>query len=339
MYDGFNSNKTFWTDSNGLEMQKRVINHRDTFDMKNTKQNISSNFYPVTSAIIMRDTNSTKQVTILNDRCQAGAAALEKNTIELIQHRRLLQDDIRGVEEPLNERDSNGNGIRVNARYLMHIFDRQKSESKQRYQQQHVDQQLQYFFAMNYTEGEDKTSVSTFEPKVGTAIPDSFKSFLYQAYPLGKHRIQLRLENIYDLFDTDANTISKKSSKPQYMDLYKFGKALWLEANPNSNRNVQIHVKELSLSGNQLESENEKWKQQHMRKWIGQDDHKRPKYTAPKDINGLKGMVLEPQRIRTFEVSFKVDQTQMIKLKRQEVMLQLNQKAVNPLNTDDDEQS
>jgi lysosomal alpha-mannosidase len=61
MYDGFNTNKTFWTDSNGLEMQKRVINHRDTFDVvKDTKQNISSNFYPVTSAIVMRDVTSNK---------------------------------------------------------------------------------------------------------------------------------------------------------------------------------------------------------------------------------------------------------------------------------------
>lgn len=30
-FDDFQSNKTFWTDSNGLEMQKRVLNHRDTF--------------------------------------------------------------------------------------------------------------------------------------------------------------------------------------------------------------------------------------------------------------------------------------------------------------------
>lgn len=61
MYDSFNANQTFWTDSNGLEMQKRRINFRETFDVvKNTKQNISSNFYPVTSAIAMRDVNSNK---------------------------------------------------------------------------------------------------------------------------------------------------------------------------------------------------------------------------------------------------------------------------------------
>lgn len=133
MYDGFNANKTFWTDANGLQMQKRVINFREDFDVvKDTKQNISSNFYPVTSAIAMRDIHSTKQVTILNDRCQAGAADIDKSTIELIQNRRLIQDDIRGVEEPLNERDSKGQGLKVNARYYMHIFDRLKGQSRQR---------------------------------------------------------------------------------------------------------------------------------------------------------------------------------------------------------------
>lgn len=85
MYDGFNANKTFWTDSNGLEMQKRVLNYRPTFDVAtNTKQNISSNFYPVTSAIAMRDVNSSRQVTVMNDRCQAGSAEIDKSTIELI---------------------------------------------------------------------------------------------------------------------------------------------------------------------------------------------------------------------------------------------------------------
>lgn len=31
MYDGFNSNKTFYTDTNGLEMQQRWIDYQPTF--------------------------------------------------------------------------------------------------------------------------------------------------------------------------------------------------------------------------------------------------------------------------------------------------------------------
>ena len=165
-------------------------------------------------------------------------------------------------------------------------------------------------------------------------MPFSFNTFVYQASPLGKNKIQLRLENIYDLFDTDGNPNSpdvERSSKPYFIDMYKFARALWQEANPSSHHNVQMTIRELSLSGNQLASDNEKWKNTHQKKWVGKDDSSRPVFKAPADINGLRGVALEPQRIRTFEVTFKVDQTQMIKLKRQEVMLQLNQKSVTPM--------
>lgn len=34
--DNFDNNQTFWTDSNGLEMQKRILNYRPTWDLVNT---------------------------------------------------------------------------------------------------------------------------------------------------------------------------------------------------------------------------------------------------------------------------------------------------------------
>ena len=40
-----------------------------------------------------------------------------------MQNRRLFYDDYRGVEEPLNERDEQGNGIQVDAVYQVHLFD------------------------------------------------------------------------------------------------------------------------------------------------------------------------------------------------------------------------
>jgi hypothetical protein len=106
MYDGFKANGTFWTDSNGLEMQERKIGFQKTFSLANDKQKIASNFYPVTSAIAIRDVESGKQVVVMNDRTQAGSADIDgTSTIELMQHRRLLQDDLRGLNEPLNEVD------------------------------------------------------------------------------------------------------------------------------------------------------------------------------------------------------------------------------------------
>jgi len=66
----------------------------------------------------------------MNDRAQGGSADLtEKGTIEMMQQRRLLFDDDLGIEEPLNETDSDGFGIRVNAMYYLHIFDMSKGMS------------------------------------------------------------------------------------------------------------------------------------------------------------------------------------------------------------------
>lgn len=53
MYNGFNTNKTFWTDSNSLVMLKRELR-----DYGNTEYTIAGNFYPVTSAIAMRSASS-----------------------------------------------------------------------------------------------------------------------------------------------------------------------------------------------------------------------------------------------------------------------------------------
>lgn len=64
--NGFNNNGRFWTDSNALTMQERVFNYRDSWDFPNretkvdkVKFNISANYYPVDSAIAMRDFNGT----------------------------------------------------------------------------------------------------------------------------------------------------------------------------------------------------------------------------------------------------------------------------------------
>jgi hypothetical protein len=103
MYNGFTANRTFWTDSNALQMIERNIK-----DLGRPDYTIPGNYYPVTSAIAMRDFNkgSNLQVTIMNDRPQGGSADLFNNTIELMQHRRLLGSDDKGIEEPLNETDT-----------------------------------------------------------------------------------------------------------------------------------------------------------------------------------------------------------------------------------------
>ena len=130
----------FWTDSNGLEMQKREIvlyegnttQQNNQTDYNPNSYTISNNYYPVDSAIALRDQSnkSNVQVTIMNERPQGGSADLtDKATIEIMQNRRVLMDDGFGIEESLNETDSDGIGLRQTALYYLHIFDTEKGAS------------------------------------------------------------------------------------------------------------------------------------------------------------------------------------------------------------------
>ncbi|KAK4872843.1 hypothetical protein RN001_014872 [Aquatica leii] len=95
------SESTFYTDSNGREMLKRVRNFRPTWNL-NLTEKIASNYYPVTSKILIRDPHEDLEVAILNDRAQGGTS-LKDGEIELMLHRNCLNDDAFGVGEPLDE--------------------------------------------------------------------------------------------------------------------------------------------------------------------------------------------------------------------------------------------
>ena len=70
-YD-INNNQTFYTDSNGLEMQQRILNYRPSFNFSSFEQ-VSGNYYPVNSAIAIVDETKQLQMTVLNDRSQGGS--------------------------------------------------------------------------------------------------------------------------------------------------------------------------------------------------------------------------------------------------------------------------
>lgn len=61
------------------------------------------------------------QMVVMNSRSQGGSV-LQEGRIELMQNRRLNKDDWRGMGDPLDEVDSNGNGISVQATYYVQLF-------------------------------------------------------------------------------------------------------------------------------------------------------------------------------------------------------------------------
>ena len=124
----FNNADVFYTDSNGLEMQERKINYRPDFTLV-TDEFASSNYYPVNSAIVIRDLGTNHQLTVMNDRSQGGSV-LADGSVELMQNRRLLHDDGRGVGEALDETNGESVGIQVNTRYFLQLFDYTKQKSE-----------------------------------------------------------------------------------------------------------------------------------------------------------------------------------------------------------------
>ena len=89
-----------WTDANGREFQRRLRNRRPSFNFTLVSP-IASNYYPVTTAVKLND--SQTGFVVLVDRAE-GAASLQDGAIELMVHRRFLCGC--GFDEPLNETDA-----------------------------------------------------------------------------------------------------------------------------------------------------------------------------------------------------------------------------------------
>lgn len=302
-YDSFDPNSTFFTDSNGLEMQERKIRNI-TLDNKLAENELgynyatlAANYYPVGSAIAIRDHSglSSLQVTVMNDRTQGGAADLSsKANIELMQHRRLLRDDDLGVEEALNETDNAGDGLRVTARYLMQVFDTQKGASKQRETQINLEQPLQYSFVFDFKQSGKANKPPTHNAADDIAVKNFLKEGSIRMYPMAKNQIILRLENLADTFDD-------RGARTHYINLQKYARDLYMDIN-NGAQPQFLTITETSLSANQaltqVQSEKFNWR------GIGDQSSLSQFLQSPVDRGGLRGVALEPQRIRSFTVSF-----------------------------------
>eukprot|EP01016_Furgasonia_blochmanni_P055610 TRINITY_DN933_c0_g2_i14.p1 TRINITY_DN933_c0_g2~~TRINITY_DN933_c0_g2_i14.p1 ORF type:complete len:629 (+),score=158.48 TRINITY_DN933_c0_g2_i14:164-2050(+) len=98
--------KVFFTDANGMEMQKRVLNYRPTFKL-DVREPVAGNYYPVDTAIQIIDQADQTTLTLLNDRAQGGSS-LNKGQVEVMLQRKIYHDDWRGVNEGLMESGPDG---------------------------------------------------------------------------------------------------------------------------------------------------------------------------------------------------------------------------------------
>ena len=266
-YD-LNNNNTFYTDSNGLEMQERVLNYRPTWNLS-TDEPVSANYYPINSAIVIQDTKKNYSMIVTNDRSQGGSV-LENAHIEFMQHRRLFYDDARGVGEPLSENGTYGIGIQVQATYNLMFTNMSATYSKQRFQQLIQDDPLQYSFAFNYTISKVSVKVEfpshPLEGVVQQPLTGQPAPVKVQLFPMEKNLLLARLENIGDLFDYPAN--STLQNTVVYVDIPSLAKNLYFQANGQSAQLSGININETQLTGIQSYADMQKQKLD----WRGVDD-------------------------------------------------------------------
>ncbi|XP_014748733.1 PREDICTED: lysosomal alpha-mannosidase [Sturnus vulgaris] len=105
----------FYTDSNGRQVLERRRDYRPTWNLSQSEP-VAGNYYPVNTRIFIRD--QKVQLTVLTDRSQGGSSILD-GSLELMVHRRLLNDDKRGLGEALDEPGADGRGLVVRGRHLV----------------------------------------------------------------------------------------------------------------------------------------------------------------------------------------------------------------------------
>ncbi|XP_072039219.1 lysosomal alpha-mannosidase-like [Amphiura filiformis] len=114
------TNKTFYTDSNGRQIIKRIRDHRDTWDYIPV-QPVSGNYYPVNSRIFIKDATE-RQFTVLTDRRadrSQGGSSIRDGSVELMVHRRSVHGGVKN--EALNETGQFGDGLIVRGSHYIFV--------------------------------------------------------------------------------------------------------------------------------------------------------------------------------------------------------------------------
>eukprot|EP00331_Platyophrya_macrostoma_P022192 CAMPEP_0176445692 /NCGR_PEP_ID=MMETSP0127-20121128/23863_1 /TAXON_ID=938130 /ORGANISM="Platyophrya macrostoma, Strain WH" /LENGTH=983 /DNA_ID=CAMNT_0017831547 /DNA_START=80 /DNA_END=3031 /DNA_ORIENTATION=+ len=232
-----NNNQVFYTDSNGLEMQERVLNYRPTWNFT-TGQGSSGNYYPITNAISIQDNTTGLRATLLTDRSH-GATSLQNGQLEVMLHRRLICDDGRGVGEPLNETDWDGQGLR---QWFSNRLVFGNDSDAQRTAQFHLDQPNMVLLAQ-YPQTSIEKIVMSSHPHVN----------VHSAF-----RVERMLEAVNnDVLPDNVKITYKPHNATDY--------TIWIHNLNEANvtvpvaalselPNQTVTLSELSLSGNQLRS-------------------------------------------------------------------------------------
>lgn len=189
------SNKTFYTDANGRQMMKRVVDYRPTWELQQTEP-VAGNYYPVNSRILLKDVAKKIQLTILTDRSQGGAS-LRNGHVELMLHRRTISDDALGVAEPLKEDGVDGKPLIVRGSHYVILDTIESSTSLHRSMAQYLYMSPYYgFFNLDQSPQEFVEQFNYKWSGLKSLLPDNVHILTLEEWHNGK--VLLRLEHYFE---------------------------------------------------------------------------------------------------------------------------------------------
>merc|ERR1740121_1377041 len=174
-------------------MVKRQYNARGaSYPELVVNEPVAGNYYPVNTLIAVQDDEKDAEMVVLTDVSQGGSS-LAPGEIELMVHRRIQEDDSRGVQEPLNEtmcgcNDINAQpgkmgahghegdggcwcaGLTVRGRHWL-IFDTIENSHEERRQ---LAERLSFPATTAFTEGDKKISNPTWSA-LESALPKNVR--------------------------------------------------------------------------------------------------------------------------------------------------------------------
>ncbi|KAK4417955.1 Alpha-mannosidase [Sesamum alatum] len=272
------TNKTFYTDSNGRDFLKRIRDYRADWDLE-VHQPIAGNYYPINLGIYLED--ETTEVSVLVDRA-VGGSSLVDGQIELMLHRRLINDDSRGVGEALNEEVcilDNCKGLTVQGKFYLRIDPRGEGAKWRRTFGQEVYSPLLLAFSQEEGNNWINSRITTFSAiDKSYSLPDNIAVITLQELQSGK--VLLRLAHLYETGeDKDYSVVTGVELKKLFPD------------------KKIIKVTEMSLSANQERMEMEKKRLD----WKVEGAPEEAKVVRGGPVDPVKLVVeLAPMEIRTF---------------------------------------
>jgi lysosomal alpha-mannosidase len=255
------------TDANGRQMLTRKRNIRVSVPNFVQTEPVSGNYYPINSRIELPHNQGVSSLTIFNDRSQGGGS-IRDGQIELMVHRRTLNDDNYGVGEPLKEQGSDGKGLIVRGKHWIMLETPQTTNLFQPRESQRIFYQPTLFFSNDIFIQTDKTwsrgLIQEISENVHILTLDNWKN--------GKSKL-LRLEHIAMTNETESIDLDNLIT--------------------NFNKTIAI---ELTLAGNQYLSDSKRLV------WNTNDGQRTPRRKPSSYGRFGSTITLQPTDIRTFEI-------------------------------------